>query len=313
MTGLPKLTTATTMTPRKRRMASVLDAILKSTKMTMPASTEAPEDKTEDLREVATASASPIHVDVGPLGTKQVELAKESLPEKPTSHIPEASSQGNLEYIVRHASGKQLSKEQIAEVQHYAKDLKYPRGSLVYGGNNEDDFLYCLPDNKEINVCQEMMDNMGYQKLELGLSAMTKDQLADSLAYNSLKVCIFLFLHLLIFVRRVFGKRFVVILINICIFFVCQGLILIKALKVQKEEEDEKHSDSFWELASEVITLRNEALEKDKILLSLVERLKSSEARLSNLSEADQKIKEFEKKQEKDAKSISYLEYTLSI
>jgi hypothetical protein len=42
--------------------------------------------------------------------------------------------------------------------------------------------------------------------------------------------------------------------------------------------------------------LRNEALEKDKILLSLVERLKSSEARLSSLSEADQKIKEFEKK-----------------
>jgi hypothetical protein len=37
------------------------------------------------------------------------------------------------------------------------------------------------------------MDNMGYPKLELGLSAMSKDQLADSLAYNSLKVCIFWF------------------------------------------------------------------------------------------------------------------------
>jgi hypothetical protein len=32
---------------------------------------------------------------------------------------------------------------------------------------------------------------MGYAKLKLGLSAMLKDQLADSLAYNSLKVCIF--------------------------------------------------------------------------------------------------------------------------
>jgi hypothetical protein len=96
-----------------------------------------------------------------------------------------------LEYIVRHASGKQLSEEQVAEVQHYARDLKYPRGSLGYGGSDEDDFLYCLPDNKEINVCREMMDNNGYLKLELGLSAMTKDQLADSLAYNSLKVCIF--------------------------------------------------------------------------------------------------------------------------
>jgi hypothetical protein len=76
-------------------------------------------------------------------------------------------------------------------VQHYAKELKYSQGSLVYGGNNEDGFLYCLPNSKEINVCREMMDNMGFPKLELGLSAMTKDQLADSLAYNSLKVCTF--------------------------------------------------------------------------------------------------------------------------
>jgi hypothetical protein len=95
-----------------------------------------------------------------------------------------------LTYIVRHASGKQLSAEQLAETKHYAKELKYPQGSLVYGGDNKDDFLYCLPESKEINVCHEMMDNMGYPELELGLSAMTKDQLADSLAYNSLKVCI---------------------------------------------------------------------------------------------------------------------------
>jgi hypothetical protein len=52
---------------------------------------------------------------------------------------------------------------------------------------------------------------------------------------------------------------------------------------------------AFGNLYSKVITLRNEALEKDKILISLVERLKSSEARLSSLSEEEQKIKEFEK------------------
>jgi hypothetical protein len=92
---------------------------------------------------------------------------------------------------VRHASGKQLSEEQIAEAKQYAKDLKYPRGSLVYDGEDEDDFLYCLPDNKEIYVCRQMMKNMGYPKLELGLSAMSKDDLADSLAYNNLKVHIF--------------------------------------------------------------------------------------------------------------------------
>jgi hypothetical protein len=104
---------------------------------------------------------------------------------------PEAPSQVDSEYIVRLASGKQLSKEQIVEVLHYARDLKYPRGSLVYGGSEEDDFLYCLLDNKEINVCREIMNNMGYPKLELGLFVTMKDQLADSLTYNSLKVCIF--------------------------------------------------------------------------------------------------------------------------
>jgi hypothetical protein len=62
---------------------------------------------------------------------------------------------------------------------------------LVFNGTDEDDFLYCLPDNKEISVCQEMADNIGYPKLELGQSVMSKDQLADSLAYNSLKVRMF--------------------------------------------------------------------------------------------------------------------------
>jgi hypothetical protein len=75
-------------------------------------------------------------------------------------------------------------------VQNYVRDLRYPRGSLVYGGNDEDDYLYCLLDNKEIDVCCEMMDNMGYPKLELGLSTIPKDHHADCLAYNNLKVCI---------------------------------------------------------------------------------------------------------------------------
>jgi 2-oxoglutarate dehydrogenase complex dehydrogenase (E1) component-like enzyme len=59
--------------------------------------------------------------------------------------------------------------------------------------------------------------------------------------------------------------------------------------------------------------LRNEALEKDKILLSLVERLKCSEARLASLSEIEQKMEKFEKKKEAYAKRIADLEYALSI
>jgi hypothetical protein len=120
-----------------------------------------------------------------------VLMERESVPEKLKSPTPEASTE-ELEFIVRHASGKQLSEEQIAEARQYARDLKYPHGSLVYSGTDEDDFLYCLPDNKEISVCREMMRNIGFSKLELGLSVMSKDDLADSLAYNSLKVYILL-------------------------------------------------------------------------------------------------------------------------
>jgi hypothetical protein len=81
-----------------------------------------------------------------------------------------------------------LLEEEIARAKHYARELKYPKGALVYNGTNEDDFLYCLPDNKEISVSREMAKNIGFPKLEVGLSAMSKDDLADSLAYNSLKV-----------------------------------------------------------------------------------------------------------------------------
>jgi hypothetical protein len=61
-------------------------------------------------------------------------------------------------------------------------------GALVFNGSNEDDFLYCLSDNKEISVCREMAKSMGFPKLEEGLSVLSKDDLADSLAYKSIKV-----------------------------------------------------------------------------------------------------------------------------
>jgi hypothetical protein len=164
MTGLPKLTTATAMTPTKgRRMTSVSDAVLKSSKVPTPVSTKVSEDNVKKLV-VTAANASPTCIEAGSLGFKPAEQEKEDLPENPTLPTPEASSRDDLEYIVHHASRKQLSEEQIVEVQHYAKDLKYPRGYLVYGRNDEDDFLYCLSDNKEINVCREMMDNCNTQK-----------------------------------------------------------------------------------------------------------------------------------------------------
>jgi hypothetical protein len=114
-------------------------------------------------------------------------LEKKDAPEKAKSPIPEAPSE-DFDFIIRHALGKKLSEEEIMEAKHFVRELKYPKGALVYNGTDEDDFLYCLLDDKEISVCREMAKNMGFPKLEAGLSAMSKDYLADSLAYNSLKV-----------------------------------------------------------------------------------------------------------------------------
>jgi hypothetical protein len=58
-------------------------------------------------------------------------------------------------------------------------------------------------------------------------------------------------------------KSFILMLI---LSFVLQGLILSNALRVQKNAEDKSCTIALSNLQSEVIQLRNEALEKDKIL-----------------------------------------------
>jgi hypothetical protein len=89
MTGLSKLAPALAATPRKgRRMASILDIVLKSSKVPTPVSTKASEDKIEELGEVVAASASPTCVEVGPSRTKPVVKAKEGRPEKLTAPMP---------------------------------------------------------------------------------------------------------------------------------------------------------------------------------------------------------------------------------
>jgi Ribonuclease G/E len=57
-----------------------------------------------------------------------------------------------------------------------------------------------------------------------------------------------------------------------------QGLILCNALRAQKNAEDESYTIALNNLRTEVIRLRNEATEKDKILLSLVDKVKEVEA-----------------------------------
>jgi hypothetical protein len=68
--------------------------------------------------------------------------------------------------------------------------------------------------------------------------------------------------------------------------FLLQGLILSNALRAQKSAEDEGCTMALNNLCSEVIELRNEGLEKDKILNSLLNKIKEDEATSKAQAEA---------------------------
>jgi hypothetical protein len=70
------------------------------------------------------------------------------------------------------------------------------------------------------------------------------------------------------------------------IMLLVQGLILSNALRAQKNVEDEGCTIALNNLRSEVIELRNEGLKKDKILISLVSKIKEDEASSKAQAEA---------------------------
>jgi hypothetical protein len=198
---LPKMQKASSATPKRRRMANILDAVLQTTKVLSPATAKKiaqaeanSQAKAETGQAEAEATQAQGKTEAGPSVPTETKLvapeektAEQIAPEKIETHAPEDLIQ-NIDFIIRHASGKKLSEEEILEARHYARKLKYSKGALVFNGSNEDDFLYCLPDNKEISVCREIGRSMGFPKLEDGLSILSKDDLADNLAYNSMKV-----------------------------------------------------------------------------------------------------------------------------
>jgi hypothetical protein len=178
-----------TTTPKRKRMVNVLDVLetIKSSSSTTKIAVEAPKTQIE-----AEAAKSQVETKTGllePANRKEIE--KESVEEilsgKNTIPIPEASSKAP-DYVLHHASCKNLTEKEKREAQFYAQKLKYPKGALIFNGSGEEDFLYCLPDSKEISVYREMSKSFRFPTLEDGLSVLSKDELADSLAYNSLKV-----------------------------------------------------------------------------------------------------------------------------
>jgi hypothetical protein len=201
---VPKIQKGLAATPKRRRMANVLDVlesvkassstplgkIVEASKIKIEAETKPVEAETAVSQASAEAGPSePAEKKPSEIEEKaaEEEAIEQTLPEKVVAPAPEALKE-SIEYIIRHASGKRLSKEEEREAQHYAQKLKYPKGALVFNGSGEEDFVYCLPDSKEIFVCREMGRSFGFPTLEDGLSVLSKDELVDSLAYNSIKV-----------------------------------------------------------------------------------------------------------------------------
>jgi hypothetical protein len=197
---VPKAQKGSVATPKRRKMANVLDVVLETAKSLNPApskkiaevSKAQPEVKTKQAEVGATKIQA--ETEAGPSEPTETEPAEveekaaEQIASKKVEAAATEASKESTDYIIRHASGKRLSQEEKLEALHYAQKLKYPKGALVFNGSGEEDFLYCLPDNKEISVCQEIGRSIGFSKLEDGLSILSKDELVDSLAYNSIKV-----------------------------------------------------------------------------------------------------------------------------
>ena len=118
---VPKVQMGSTVTPKRRRMANVLDVVLETTKTLSPAPTrkvvEASKAQPEADTKQAEVEAATIQdeTEAGPSVPTEMERADPE--EKSTERIatekieapgPEASNK-SIDYIIRHASGKVLS------------------------------------------------------------------------------------------------------------------------------------------------------------------------------------------------------------
>jgi hypothetical protein len=201
---VPKAQKSSVATPKRRRMANVLDVLetvktLNSTPSRKIAEASKVQTEAETMLAEIKAAVIQAGTEAGPSEpaekkpseieekTTEEKVTEQIPPEKVVTPAPEALKE-SIDYIICHASGKGLSKEEEREAQHYAQKLKYLKGALVFNGSGEEDFLYCLPDSKEISICRKMGRSFRFLKLEDGLSIISNDELADSLAYNSIKV-----------------------------------------------------------------------------------------------------------------------------
>jgi hypothetical protein len=108
----PKATSAPAGTPKKgKRMANVLEVVLRPSKVATHALSKVSKDKADEPKMVTIIDIS---FDLDKAGPSEPIPSKErygSLPEKMSMPTPETVPLESLEYIIRHALGKQLTKE----------------------------------------------------------------------------------------------------------------------------------------------------------------------------------------------------------
>jgi hypothetical protein len=133
--NLPKVQKAPATTPKRRRMASVSDAVMETTKALSPAPSKKIAEAVKVQAEAEVGPSVPIEMKaVAPEDKTEQQTsdtgmaAGQDVMEKAKSPALETSAE-NVDYIIRHASGKKLSEEEILEARHYAQKLKYPKGA----------------------------------------------------------------------------------------------------------------------------------------------------------------------------------------
>jgi hypothetical protein len=137
---LPKVQKIASITPKRRRMVSVLDAVMESTKVLTLVATAAPSMGEKNTKESIEAAMMQIETDAGPsalaeagpaeiiekkiesrpsdVGKVPLPLEKEKATEGSEFPAPDASSE-ELEFIVCHTVGKKLKEEQICHTQFW--------------------------------------------------------------------------------------------------------------------------------------------------------------------------------------------------
>jgi hypothetical protein len=111
-----------------KRMANVLDAVLRPLKVETPAPSMVSKEKVEELKKAIAESVAPDFAKAGPSKSRPIEQECENLLEKISLPIPEAASLGDLGYIIHHASGKQLMEEKNCRSAILRERLQVPSG-----------------------------------------------------------------------------------------------------------------------------------------------------------------------------------------